>query len=149
MARQPNQTLRCGRMRLCALVALASVCPSMSFAQPPLNEPMMGPPGPTMATTVRPYSYQPQDNPPQGYQTPPPGYQPPAIAPSTGPYSPTIPSGGSSYGNPPPFAPPAAPPPGANLPPPSPDDTVVDVRVEGNRTVATSKIVSHIHTYAN
>jgi outer membrane protein insertion porin family len=97
--------------------------------------------------------YPPQNYPPQNYAAP--AYQPPGTASATyppinatgiaqpaAPYGPANPAAsgfpsGSS---------PAVPPPSAYGPPPGPEDTVVDVRVDGNRTVATHKMMSQIHT---
>ena len=107
------------------------------------------PPGPAA------YGYPQQNFPPANY--PPPGYQaagtasatfPPAYqssaAPPVGPYGPAYPA--SNFPPPGPSPGPTMPPP--NSPAPGPDDTVVDVRVDGNRTVASHKIMGQIHTRA-
>jgi outer membrane protein insertion porin family len=151
MARQPNQTLRCGRLGLCALVALAGLSRSASIAQQPDNGPVLMPPG----TTMQPNGpaapgYPPQNYPASGYQGPGaaaatyPQIIQSAVAPPAGPYGPANPAAGNASG----AVPPAAPPPSAYVLPPGPDDMVVDVRVDGNRTVATHKIMGQIHTRA-
>ncbi len=142
MARQPNQTLRRGRLCICALLALAGLCHSASVAQPP--------PGGPAAYGYPPQNYPPQNMPPTNY--PPPGYQPAAasvtyppanqsaVAPPAGPYGPAFPAASAQ--------PPPVPQAGAYSQAPGPDDNVVEVRVDGNRTVATHKIMGQIHTRA-
>ncbi len=113
----------------------------MALGQVPMAGPGFGPPpgtaGPAPAYASPPPGY---NSPPPGYANPPPGYavpQPVYASPQPG-----------FTGPPPGFT---GPPPrmaGPAQPRPPAEEQVVEVRVEGNRTVTREKILAGIHTRA-
>lgn len=173
MARQPNRTLQGRRVGLCAvsIAAFAGVLAVLNGSTraqlpPPIDGPMLSPTGTSWPATSPATTGNLPNNPPttQYLGAPAPNYPPPnatgqptavpnyGVNPAYPPYSPQFPPANPPY----PAANPAGPsPPGGpngaakpGYPLPSGEETVVEVRVDGNRTVATHKIMGQIHTRA-
>ncbi len=142
MAGQPNTAGISRRVALSALLALIGPLWSVSFGQMPPEGPMLGPEGrPMYAAGPNMPVYVPGPNMPM-----PAGPSTPMYAP--GPNMP-MPAGAPNMPIPgpgPAMSPLGPPQPGGTPPATPPEEIVVQVRVEGNRTVGLEKIIPRIRT---